>query len=144
MSGRLWRAALDPDLAAAAPVLGAQHGRGLKWNREADVRGELGGRAGSHVWVGLGAGSQPGRAAERPRRRAQPENPQVDLPTSSRTPKGQPRATMPSDLKSPGESHQRDSSRPPISSSVKCGGYPQGRLALILHLYFPVPRTSGT
>lgn len=65
MSGRLWRAALDPDLAAAAPGLGAQHRRGLKWNREADVRGELGGRAGSHVWVGLGAGTQPGGAMER-------------------------------------------------------------------------------
>lgn len=40
--GRRRRAVLGPDLAAAAPVLGAGRGRGLKWNREADVRGVAG------------------------------------------------------------------------------------------------------
>lgn len=67
---------LDPDLAAAAPKVGARHRRGLKWNPKADVKGgKRGGRAGSHVWVWLGAGSQPGGAVERPRRRAQPDEP---------------------------------------------------------------------
>lgn len=55
----------DPDLAAAAPVLGKGRGRGLKCNCEADVRGGPGGRARTHVWDGLGAGSEPGGALER-------------------------------------------------------------------------------
>lgn len=95
MGGCRWRAVSDPELAAAAPKVGARHRRGLKWNREADVKGERGGRAGSHVWVWLGAGSQPGGAVESPRQRAQPDDPQADLSTCARTSKGQPRARLP-------------------------------------------------
>lgn len=55
----------DLDLVAAAPVLGKGRGRGLKCNCEADVRGGPGGRARTHVWDGLRAGSEPGGALER-------------------------------------------------------------------------------
>ena len=92
--GRRRRTAWDPDLAAAAPVLGVGRGRGLKWNREADVKGEPGGRARTHVCAGVGAGSQPGGAVKMPRRRAQAEDPQAGRPTCAETSEGLRRGVL--------------------------------------------------
>lgn len=91
----------DPDSVAAAPILGASHGRGLKWNSGADVRGKRGGRAGSHVWVELRAGSQMGGAVERPGWRAQLDWGQGGPPTCAGTYEDRPRATLPSVHKGP-------------------------------------------
>lgn len=76
---------------------GALNGRvGLTSGGRGAGSREPGGRAGTHVWVGLGAGSQPGRAVRRPWRRAQPGDPQAD--PRVRWP---PRAARPSGHKDP-------------------------------------------
>lgn len=87
--GRGRRTVSDPDLAAAAPVLRARSGRGLKSNSEVDVKGEPGGRARTHVWVGLGAGSEPGGAVGGAVAHA------AEGPMCAQLCKGLPRPTLP-------------------------------------------------
>lgn len=140
--GRRWRAALDADLAAAAPVLRARTGGALNRTvaltsgREGGAGRTCGiprvGRAGGGLPAGQGsAEAQAARATERP--------------TSGPTCAGsRPEPLCPPATKSPCLSHQLESSRSSNSSWVKCGGYPQKRLDLNLHRYFSVPRTSGS